>query len=56
MDAPRHPDSPVSPRARSTRVALHLAGLVAAGVIAWLLWMGYRQPGLVFELANMSLC
>ena len=56
MDASRHPYSPASPRARSSRVALHLAGLVAAGVIAWLLWMGYRQPGFVLELANMSLC
>lgn len=45
-----------SPRARFTRVALHIAGLVAAGVIAWLLWQGYRQPGFIFDVANVSLC
>jgi hypothetical protein len=38
------------------RVALHLAGLVAAGLIAGLLWHGYRQPELMLDLAAMRLC
>ena len=44
------------PRTRYLRVALHLVGLAAAGVIAWLLWQGWRQPELLFELATMRLC
>jgi hypothetical protein len=35
---------------------MHLAGLLAAGVIAWLLWQGYRQPELLLDLAAMRLC
>jgi hypothetical protein len=35
---------------------MHLAGLVAAGVIAWLLWHGWRQPELLLDLAAMRLC
>lgn len=54
------PVSPTSagpaPRARYLRVATHLAGLLAAGLIAWLLWRGWRQPELLLELANMRLC
>jgi hypothetical protein len=37
-------------------VALHLVGLLVAGAIAWLLWQGYRQPELILDLANVSLC
>jgi len=48
--------NPPSPRARYRRVALHLVGLVAAGVIAWLLWRGWRQPELLLDIANMRLC
>ena len=43
-------------RSRYTRVAMHLAGLIAAGVIAWLLWQGWRQPELILDLASMQLC
>ena len=45
-----------TPRPRYARVALHHAGLLAAGVIAWLLWQGYRQPELMLDLAAMQLC
>ena len=44
------------PRARYARVAMHLAGLLAAGVIAWLLWRGWQQPELLLDLAAMRLC
>jgi hypothetical protein len=44
------------PRSRWSRVAMHLVGLLAAGVIAWLLWRGWRQPELLLDLANMRLC
>ena len=43
-------------RSRYLRVALELAGLVAAVVIAWLLWHGWRQPELILDLAAMQLC
>jgi len=43
-------------RPRYTRVAMHLAGLIAAGVIAWLLWQGWRQPELLLDLSAMRLC
>jgi uncharacterized membrane protein YjdF len=43
-------------RPRYARVAMHLAGLIAAGVIAWLLWHGWRQPELLLDLAAMRLC
>jgi threonine/homoserine/homoserine lactone efflux protein len=36
---------------------LHTLGLLAAAVLAWLVWRGYRQPGLLLDLANaMFLC
>ncbi|CAG0972897.1 hypothetical protein BURK1_01323 [Burkholderiales bacterium] len=58
MSAPTSatPTASPAPRARYTRVALHLAGLVAAGLIAWLLWRGWRQPELLLDLAGMRLC
>ena len=45
-----------SARARLSRAALHLTGIIAAGVIAWLLWQGYRQPELFLDLANVNFC
>ncbi len=45
-----------SPRSRWSRVALHLIGLLAAGVIAWLRWRGWRQPELLLDIANVRLC
>ena len=44
------------PRPRYARVALHLAGLIAAVVLAWLLWQDWRQPELILDLASMQLC
>jgi hypothetical protein len=39
------------------RLALHALGLLAAGLLTWLVWRGYRQPGFILELANaMVLC
>jgi hypothetical protein len=36
---------------------VHTLGLLAAAVLAWLVWRGYRQPGLLLDLANaMFLC
>lgn len=49
---------PSSPRDahRTTRVVAHLIGLVAAGLIAWLLWRGWQQPALILDIANIRLC
>jgi hypothetical protein len=36
---------------------LHALGLLAAGILTWLVWQGYRQPGFLIDLANaMMLC
>ena len=58
LTSPLPPSSDPSPRSRSrwSRVTLHLIGLIAAGVIAWLLWRGWRQPELLLDIANMRLC
>ena len=53
---PRSAPLPLVARSRYARVALHLIGLLAAGVIAWLLWQGWRQPELLLDLAAMRLC
>lgn len=37
------------------RIALHALGLLAAGLITWLVWRGYRQPGFLLDLANATL-
>ena len=47
---------PMPARLRYSRVALHVAGVVAAGVLAWLLWQGWRQPELMLDFAAMRLC
>jgi hypothetical protein len=47
---------PLPARPRYPRVALHVAGVVAAGVLAWLLWQGWQQPELMLDLAAMRLC
>lgn len=52
----RSAPAPRVARTRYLRVTLHLIGLAAAGVIAWLLWQGWRQPELLFDLATMRLC
>jgi len=51
----------VSPRRplagyRSRRIAGHVVALIAAALVAWLVFRGYRQPELLLELANMRLC
>lgn len=56
MADPGHAATHAPARARFTRVAMHVAGLIAAGVIAWLLWQGYRQPELILDLAAVRLC
>ena len=39
------------------RIAAHTAGLLAAGLLTWLVWRGYRQPGFLLDIANaMLLC
>ena len=53
------PDGAALPR-RSVfrrRLVLHTLGLIAAGLVTWLVWRGYRQPGFLLDLANaMLLC
>jgi hypothetical protein len=49
----------MSPLARgpfARRLAGHALGLVAAVLIAWLIFRGYRQPEFLLDLANMRLC
>jgi hypothetical protein len=54
---PIPPASSTSPRAwHSRRVLWHALGLLVAALVAWLIVLGYRQPGLVLDLANMLLC
>jgi hypothetical protein len=46
-----------SPRRRLSRRALwHTLGLVVAALVAWLIVLSYRQPGMVLDLSNMLLC
>jgi hypothetical protein len=45
-----------NPPRRSPRAVWHAIGLVAAGLVAWLILQGYRQPELLLELANLRLC
>jgi hypothetical protein len=40
----------------SRRVIWHSLGLIAAVLLAWLIFHGYRQPEFLLELANMRLC
>jgi hypothetical protein len=40
----------------SRRFVWHTLGLIAAVIIAWLVFRGYRQPEFLLELANMRLC
>jgi len=48
------------PRLRRPQVA-HAVGMIAAalltGLVSWLAWQGYRQPGFLLDIANaMTLC
>ncbi|MCC7115805.1 MAG: hypothetical protein IT520_15650 [Burkholderiales bacterium] len=52
MDTPPPPAS----RPRLARAVAHLLGLLAAGVLAWLLWRGWQQPALILDIANVRLC
>jgi hypothetical protein len=47
---------PLSRRVLSRRVVWHSLGLIAAVLVAWLIFRGYRQPEFLLELANMRLC
>jgi hypothetical protein len=38
------------------RIAWHVVALIAAGVLAWLVFAAYRQPDLILDLAAMRLC
>ncbi|HEY5862777.1 MAG TPA: hypothetical protein VIX61_06785 [Casimicrobiaceae bacterium] len=49
----------MSPRVRgpfARRLVGHTLGLIAAALVAWLIFRGYRQPELLLDLANMRLC
>lgn len=52
------PDGAATPRRAvlGARLAWHTIGLIAAGVLAWLLVRAYRDPALMIELANWRLC
>jgi hypothetical protein len=43
-------------RLLSRRTVWHTIGLIAALIVAWLVFRGYRQPEFLLELANMRLC
>ena len=36
------------------RIALHALGLLVAGLVTWLVWRGYRQPGFLLDVANAA--
>ena len=38
------------------RIVWHTLGVIAALVIAWMIFRAYRQPGLLLDLGNMLLC
>jgi hypothetical protein len=49
----------MTPTARgplARRLFGHTLGLIAAVLIAWLIFRGYRQPEFLLDLANMRLC
>jgi hypothetical protein len=50
------PTGPFAVRGGMRRVAWHALGVIVAGLVAWLILLGYRQPELLLELANMRLC
>lgn len=40
----------------SRRLVWHSVGLIAAVLVAWLVFRGYRQPDFLLDFANMRLC
>jgi hypothetical protein len=40
----------------SRRLVWHSLGLIAALLVAWLVFRGYRQPELLLDIAQMRLC
>ena len=38
------------------RIAWHAIGMVLAATVAWLIFIAYRQPELMLDLAGMRLC
>ncbi len=56
--APPVPDGAALPRRRFLvrRVVWHTVGLVLAALLTWLVLRGYRDPGLMLDLANWRLC
>jgi hypothetical protein len=43
-------------RLLNLRLAGHVIAIVVAALVAWLVFVGYRQPELMLDLANMRLC
>ena len=42
--------------ARVPRVVWHAVGLVAAALLAWLIWRGYQSPDFLLDLGALRIC
>ena len=50
-------DTVLHPRERAgLRAAWHATAVLAAAVVAWLVFTAYRQPDLILNLADLRLC
>ena len=47
---------PLPRRKLARRLFWHTLGLVIAALVAWLVVLSYRQPGMILDISNMSLC
>jgi len=41
---------------RVPRFVWHTLGLVAAALLAWLIWRGYQSPDFLLDLSALRLC
>jgi hypothetical protein len=54
---PPHELSPAPPLPlRVPRWVAHTAGLVAAALLAYLIWRGYQSPDFLLDLSALRLC
>jgi hypothetical protein len=41
---------------RIPRVVWHTVGLLAAAILAWLIWRGYQSPDFLLDLGALRIC
>lgn len=49
-------DLPIAVAGDPRRVAWHALAVLAAAVVAWLVFAAYRQPDFLLDLAALRLC